>query len=73
VQRDRDPWRSLLEFGEALLADMADGQASAQEKRTGSLVRRDSATGASYLHLPLPDTDTISRLGELLRDLLTHR
>jgi hypothetical protein len=73
VQRDRDPWRSLLEFGEALLADIADGQTSDQEKRTGSLVRRDSATGASYLHLPLPDPDTISRLGELLRDLLTRR
>jgi hypothetical protein len=63
----------LLEFGEALLANMADGKASSPEKRPGRLVRRDTATGESYLHLPLPDTDTISRLGELLRDLLACR
>ncbi|MFV0277824.1 MAG: DEAD/DEAH box helicase [Parahaliea sp.] len=67
------PWQALFDLGQTLLAEMAAEPSSSHAGPGGSLVRRDAKTGERYLHVPVPDHDTVTRLADLLRDILNGR
>ena len=73
ANRGDNPWQPLLTLGQSLLAAVARGAESNLHGQSDALVRRDPATGERYLHLPVPDRDTIARLADVLRDVLAGR
>jgi hypothetical protein len=50
-----------------LAAASAPATASGNSEQAGALVERDARTGRSYLRLPLPEPETLTRLVELIR------
>jgi superfamily II DNA or RNA helicase len=78
VRPAAEPWAELLQTGLVFLEQVAaasrqgDSKAgSGQEAGRGAgLVRRDPQGGASYLHLPLPDSETLERLLQGIGGLL---
>lgn len=62
-----DPWQSLIASGLTILQDLVTATrapaAASQPRGDGlSIVRRDPASGESYLHLPMPSGETLERL-----------
>jgi superfamily II DNA/RNA helicase len=70
-----DALGDLLQSGARLLAGLGDMLAKPgerEEKRFGSLIGRDDATGAAYLKIPLPETEMLRTIFAGLGDLLSQ-
>jgi len=72
-KKQPDPWQPLIALGQTLLREMVGESKAADDGTSGGLVRRDPKTGERYLHLPVPDHDSVARLTDLLRDVLSGR
>ncbi len=70
---DANPWQPLLALGHALLTEMVEGVEPNPNRQPGRLVRCDPETGERYLHVPVPEKETIARLADMLRDVLLGR
>ena len=75
----QSPWAGLLQTGLTFLEELAaaartpTGDAPPNAPRSGlSLVRRDSATGEPYLHLPMPPADVLDKFLHTAQELLSR-
>jgi superfamily II DNA or RNA helicase len=63
-----DPWTGLLQAGMGLVRQMVD--ASRAGPTADGLVRRDAATGETYLRLPVPSPQVVAQALEIVGTLL---
>lgn len=63
-----DPWTGLLQAGMGLVQQMVD--ATRAGPTTDGLVRRDEATGQTYLRLPVPPPAVVDQAIQMLGTLL---
>jgi hypothetical protein len=56
----------LQKLGQVLTARSAAGENEAPTAKLNSLVQKDAATGQTYLKLPMPNPETLTRLADLL-------
>lgn len=64
-----DPWAPLLDAGLKLIESLAAAQTGAPAQ-SSPLLETDAKTGKSYLKLPVPEPETLQRLGTALQGLL---
>ena len=66
-----DPWAGLLQAGMAMLQQFsAPAAPSATAALPTAMVRKDEATGESYLRLPMPSPDLVKQALGLLQQFL---
>jgi len=64
-----DPWAPLIDVGMQLVAALAQA-ADAESAKRPAWIETDSATGASFIKLPVPDPHTVQRLAAAIGDLV---
>ncbi len=66
-----DPWGPLIDVGMQLVAAL--GQATdADSSKRPAWIETDSATGKSFIKLPVPDPQTVQRLAGAIGDMITR-
>lgn len=66
-----DPWAPLLDVGMQLVAALAQATDADNPKRP-AWIEEDSATGKSFIKLPVPDPQTVQRLAGALGELIAR-
>lgn len=66
-----DPWAALLDVGMQLVAALAQATDADSPKRP-AWIETDSATGKSFIKVPVPDPQTVQRLAGAIGDMITR-